>query len=254
MRRCKTFNKTVRRKTMLKLQKATPNPQQIDSTTIKRIVKLTARRRHSPMHSAYAKRQVQRKIYPNILFSDRFQYVLCLRERIAYRMSQSTNSKRKLYAILCFLVCIAALAVEVVTVKMFLDARAVKSWPTTTGTVLRSELESTAVPRNFTAHIEYEFALDGQNYRSSSVRTRGTSTKHRSDAMAVLEKFPAGSECTVFYKEGSPDISYLEAGVGTVNYIIVLSPLLFAFMFGAGGWELLKPEPVDTSIKRIKTR
>lgn len=161
-------------------------------------------------------------------------------------MPEPTNSKRKLYAALCFLACIAALAVEGMTVKMFLDARAVKSWPTTKGTVLRAELESTAIPRNHTAHIEYEFEVDGKNYRSSSVRTRGTSTKHRSDAMAVVERFPAGSECTVFYKKGSPDISYLEAGVGIVNYVIILSPLLFAFMFGAGGWELLKPLPVNT--------
>ena len=157
-------------------------------------------------------------------------------------MTQRRKPRRKLCAILCFLGCIATLAVEVMTVKTFVDALAVKSWPTTEGTVLRSELKSSVAPRNYTAHIDYEFEVDGRNYKSSSVRTRGTSNKYKSDVMAVLDHFPAGSPCTVFYKEGSPEVSYLEAGVGIVNYVIIVSPLLFAFMFGAGGWELLKPE------------
>ena len=154
--------------------------------------------------------------------------------------AQPTGRRRKIYAYLCFLACIAILAVEVMTVKMFLDALGVKSWPTTQGTVLRSELES-SLPRSYTANVEYEFEVDGQTYRSSSVRTRGTSTKHQSDAVSVLERFPKGSVCTVYYKQGSPDQSFLEAGVGTVNYIIVISPLVFAFLFGATGLELLKP-------------
>ena len=125
------------------------------------------------------------------------------------------------------------------TVNMFLDALAVKSWPRTEGTVLRSELQSTVAPGNFTAHVEYEFEVAGKKYVSTSVRTRGTSTKHKSDALAVVERFRPGSRCTVFYQMGSPEVAYLEAGVDVVNYVMIVSPILFAVLYGAGGWELV---------------
>ena len=164
-------------------------------------------------------------------------------------MSRPSMYRRRLYATLCFLGCIALIAVEVMTVNIFLKALAVKSWPSTEGTVLRSELESTIAPRNFQARVEYEFEVGGQNYVSTSVRTRGTSTKHKSDALAVVERFPAGSRCTVFYQKGTPEVSYLEAGVGIVNYVMIFSPLLFALFFAAGGWELLKPEPAQADVE-----
>jgi hypothetical protein len=81
--------------------------------------------------------------------------------------------------------------------------------------------------------VEYTYTVGGKDFTSTSVRTRGTDSKHKSDVTAVLEKFPLGAGCTVFYNPDDPTMSYLEVGVDFVNYIIVISPIVFAFIFGA---------------------
>jgi len=148
-------------------------------------------------------------------------------------MRQSTNTIWGV--LLAVLVFIAAICVEVYTVRMFLKAKEVENWPTTPGTITRSELTSQFHgSTTHEAQIEYEYQVGEKNYKSNQVRTRGTATKYRSDVAPLVEKFPVGQEVPVYYNPGDPSDAYLETGVDFVNYIIIVSPLLF--VFGAGGY------------------
>ena len=135
-------------------------------------------------------------------------------------------------ALFCFVLCAASLAGAAYGVSMFLEAIVVESWPTTEATIVRSDLESSAIERRYISLIAYTFEIDGKTFHSALVRTRGTSSKHRSDVAAVLDRFPVDSLCTVYYKDGGSEVSYLEAGVDTVNYLLVGVPLIFAILMG----------------------
>ncbi len=59
------------------------------------------------------------------------------------------------------------------------------------------------------------------------MRVRGTTNKHRFDAESVVQRYPAGAAVTVFYNPTNPAESYLEAGADWVNYLLIVSPLVF---------------------------
>jgi hypothetical protein len=126
----------------------------------------------------------------------------------------------------------ACLAVEYWTVGLFLKAKAIESWPTTTGVILSSELTSQFRGTSTTheAHIEYEYHVSEQTYKSQQVRKRGTSTQHQSDVAPLMEKFPVGKQVPVHYNPADPSEAYLQTGVDFVNYIIIVSPLGFALL------------------------
>lgn len=147
-------------------------------------------------------------------------------------IKQSSNSLWGV--VIALFILIAAIAVEVFTVSIFIKAKEVENWPRTNGRILRSELTSKFHgSTTYEAQIEYEYWVGEKQYTSKQVRTRGTSTKHRSDVAALVEKFPVGRQVTVYYNPEDPSDAYLEVGVDFVNYIIIVSPLIFAFGAGA---------------------
>jgi Protein of unknown function (DUF3592) len=145
------------------------------------------------------------------------------------------KTKAPYWAVLvAVVVLIAAISVEFFTVGMFLKAKHVEKWPTSKGVILHSELSSQFHgSTTYEARIDYEYSVGDKKYISSQVRTRGTSTKHRSDVAPLVDKFPVGREVLVYYNPADPTEAYLETGVDFVNYIIIVSPLLFAFGAGA---------------------
>ncbi|WP_425619200.1 DUF3592 domain-containing protein [Anatilimnocola sp. NA78] len=142
-------------------------------------------------------------------------------------MKPSTSSW--LGVLLAVGVFVAAMGVEFLTVNVFLKAKEIESWPATKGTILKSELTSTFHgTTTYEAQIEYEYQVGEEKYLSKQVRTRGTGTKHQVDVARLVQKFPAGQEVDVYYDPANPSDAYLETGVDFVNYIIIVSPLIFA--------------------------
>jgi len=140
-----------------------------------------------------------------------------------------TDSAKSIGGILLAIATIAVcICVEVATVRLFLKAKEVESWPTTQGKVVRSEMA--VMLDNYRVHIEYVYQVDDQLYRSPEVRTRGTAGKHRSDVAPLLLKYPLGQEVLVYYNPANPSDAYLEPGVDFVNYVIIISPLFFALL------------------------
>ncbi len=167
-------------------------------------------------------------------------------------MSES-NSRDLKSGLFCFALSAASMVVVVMGVSTFFDALAVESWPTAEATIVRSRLESSSVNRRYGALIAYKFEVNGKTFHSSSVRTRGVSSKHRSDVAAVVERFPADSVCPVYYNADDPEVSYLEAGVDTVNYILIGAPMVFAILMVAAGIGLVSsggnPTTVDEQVE-----
>src|SRR5262245_18846398 len=86
-------------------------------------------------------------------------------------------------------------AAEVYTIRMFLQAIAVASWPTADGVVLHSELVTKFYGHiiEYEANIRYKYKAGGQEYESKSIRTRGVATKHRDDAEEAVTKYSVGT-------------------------------------------------------------
>lgn len=158
---------------------------------------------------------------------------------------ESTSTSKLMLGVYLFL-AIASLTVEVFTVRVFVSALQVQNWPTTKAVIVRSELESEhrSLRKSYIADIEYQYTVNDELYVSSKVRTRGQSGEHRSDIAPLLEKYQVGDFVQAYYNPSDPAESYLEAGVDVVNYIIIVSPLLFAFLFGSAFFRGLRGREV----------
>jgi hypothetical protein len=128
------------------------------------------------------------------------------------------------------LVVLAAIFAEAITIPMFLKARQVAGWPTTVGRVFQSDYDE-ALHGTVTAKIRYEFYVENKRYESRQVRTRGQSSKHEEDILPLVERFPVGSQPTVYYNPANPSDAYLEAGVTTMNYVIIVIPAVMGAVF-----------------------
>jgi hypothetical protein len=134
----------------------------------------------------------------------------------------------------CVVMLVGSLATEVYTVGMFSHAVAATSWPTTEGTILTSTMvrKPDGLKEAFEAEIRYRYSVEGVQFESSTVRSRGTASEYQFDVDAVLEKFPVGERVPVYFDPASPRRSYLEVGVDWINYVLIVSPLFFAWITG----------------------
>ncbi|HCE43595.1 MAG TPA: hypothetical protein DET40_08605 [Lentisphaeria bacterium] len=133
----------------------------------------------------------------------------------------------------CIIMFLGSIITEVFTVGMFTKALQISKWPTVNATITRSEMDSKFHGKtSYTANIEYFFDLNGRRYSSSSIRTRGTSSQYQDDIAAVIKRFPVGKEVPAYYNSSDPSESYLEAGVGFANYVLIISPVVFSVIFG----------------------
>ena len=142
------------------------------------------------------------------------------------------------YVLFCFVMFFAAIGTEFYTVHLFRLAQEVQSWPKTTGVVVQSEIKETI--NDFTALVDYTYEVDGKSYSSSQIRVRGTTSKSESEAMSFVKKYPVGAEVTVYYLKSDPTKAYLEAGLEVAHYVMIISPVVFTLIMGAGFFELLK--------------
>lgn len=110
---------------------------------------------------------------------------------------------------------------------------AFKKWGKTTGRVVTAVKESKRL--NFEKvedpKITYEYVVDQKTYRSSVVKASGqistpANKKGPSEVDKLLEKYPEGSEVTVYYNPSMPRMACLEQGEGAALLIgLVFGPL-----------------------------
>ena len=139
--------------------------------------------------------------------------------------------------LLCAAIVVGSLIGEYFTLGTYFEAQAAKSWPTTTGVIQRSSVQSNVVGKSkYSVDILYTYAVKGRNFESTTIRARGVSPKNPDDAETVVKKYPANAKVTVYYHPEEHSRSFLEVGPDFINYVIIISPLAIA---GWAGWSVI---------------
>lgn len=147
-------------------------------------------------------------------------------------MGEQTEKPHIALIVFCFVMCIGSVGTEFYTINLFRRAREIESWPTTKGIIQGSEVD--ASPSGYTARITYSYKVEDKTFLSSEVRVKGTTSKYESDAKAFVKRFPLHAEVIVYYQKSDPTIAYLEAGVHFVDYVILVTPIVYGLIMGAG--------------------
>lgn len=121
---------------------------------------------------------------------------------------------------------VAGLLVGGFMTKVFFDARANRSWPSTTGQVVESRLEidrpnrrrtsgqRSGRRRSYDAVVRYSYTVGGRSYTSDrfSAATDFFSSSNQNRTRDFLNRYPVGANVTVFYNPRQPGSAVLERG------------------------------------------
>ena len=153
---------------------------------------------------------------------------------------------RLTFALLLLIVGVAVIATAIAA---RLEADASASWPTTSGRVTEATVkegrESSSMGRGanrpyrvYTAHVRYEYAVDGRTYHGDRIGmdVDGSSYRSFAKAAAVTARYPAGATVTVHYDPGRPQRAVLEVGGSWGETVAVL---LVGLILTGGGLLLL---------------
>ena len=119
-------------------------------------------------------------------------------------------------------------------VRSFYYAFTSYSWTTTVGTVVESRLRSTKGTKmtTYSAHIVYEYTVDGTAYSSRRVSFGDTNHFSFRHAQQMIMRYPCGRTVTVSYHPHNADMAVLEPGEG--GYMLIVFGLGF-LTAGSGG-------------------
>lgn len=111
--------------------------------------------------------------------------------------------------------------------KVTLDARASQTWPSSSGEVLHSKVESRQEtrsrrtprgvrhPRTVTLHrplVQYRYQVEGTPHIGTRISFYDAASDRAELARAVVARYPRGTAVTVFYDPLDPTRSVLEPG------------------------------------------
>lgn len=127
------------------------------------------------------------------------------------------------------------------TVMGVLDGRASVDWPTTAGQVIESRVEERITPVrkgniltetiHYASIVRYQYMAAERNNIGSKIRPFSITSTDKSEADAVITRYPLGAQVTVHYDPQDPKNALLEPGVTTKEYLLLLVP---AVMLGLG--------------------
>ena len=103
------------------------------------------------------------------------------------------------------------------TVRMWRKNAQTGNWPTVTGVIVSSELESQTNRhqrkpiRTYGAAIRYAYEVEGKSYDSDQVQLGGTSeTTESADFERMVARYPEGTRVTVYYDPTDPATATIE--------------------------------------------
>jgi hypothetical protein len=93
--------------------------------------------------------------------------------------------------------------------------QAAQSWPSTTGVILSSQLVweyRSHGRREQEAQVIFQYQVNGQSYQSHTVRAGEEVLRARlpGQAQAIVARYPAGAQVTVYYDPANPKDGVLE--------------------------------------------
>ena len=156
------------------------------------------------------------------------------------------NVKIAIGIILLFIAPFAAIACYF----SYQQAQASGDWPSTTGTVTVSKVDST-IGRKTKAKINYNYSVNGSNFVGTRVRFADTTGSRRSAQEQLIEPYPVGAKVDVFYDPDSPKIAVLEAGAGWGASMLLLIPII---LVGIAAFFLVDGLRIRKQTKRAQAR
>jgi len=115
-----------------------------------------------------------------------------------------------------------------------IQAGASRNWPSVQGTVVRSSVTSTSSRTSsseYTPKVEYNYEVDGKEYRNNRISFAPKSTSSRSEAESIAGKYAPGKTLPVYYAPGDPKRSVLEREVSLRTYVVPAAGLVI-LLFG----------------------
>ena len=105
------------------------------------------------------------------------------------------------------------------TIRLRLKNAQAHKWPTVTGTIVSSELESETKDhdrkpiRTYSAAIRYAYEVGGKAYESDQIQLGGTSeTSQPGEFERMVARYPEGKRVTVSYDPDDPATATTEPG------------------------------------------
>lgn len=155
-------------------------------------------------------------------------------------------------------VMVGALVAGIVTivfgVRSFYYAFASYSWPETAGTVVESRQRRTSGTKMtlYSAHIVYDYTVDGTAYSSRRVSFGDTNHSSARHARQTVERYHFGKTVTVFYHPQNPAMAVLEPGEG--GYMLIIFGLLFLTAGSGGLYFMFTQSSTFWGEKKTETR
>lgn len=130
-----------------------------------------------------------------------------------------------------------------------IDAYATKSWPTTEGTIIVSEVTRSS---RYVPHIVYAYTVDDMDYSSEKIGlTNYAQYKRESDAKVEADKFPVNTKVTVYFNPTNAGEAILKPGIKGehafmffLGLVIFLAPLI-GLIYSIRKAKASKSSPVD---------
>ena len=99
--------------------------------------------------------------------------------------------------------------------KSSAEEKAAQSWPTTNGTILSSSLQwrsGAHGTQSQEAVVIYQYQVSGQIYQGRTVRAgeQFLTVRVPGQAQAIVSRYPAGAQVTVYYNPANPSDAALE--------------------------------------------
>ena len=133
-----------------------------------------------------------------------------------------------------FMIVIGAGLALILSRTLLADAADSETWPSVTGTVVTSEVETnrSGDGNSYSARIIYDYTVDGETYRAGKVTVMDGSSSRSAPARDLVEQYPVGSAVEVFYNPDVPEDAILQPGATGVLRWLYRGGLVIAF-FGA---------------------
>jgi len=105
------------------------------------------------------------------------------------------------------------------------QAKASEDWPSTSGRVLESLVESRFSNRAnaglvYEAEVLYEYAIEGTTYKNNRVTASDWGTDDPGRAQRTVNRYPKDADVTVYYRPDDPEQSVLEPGTSVTTAIM----------------------------------
>lgn len=107
--------------------------------------------------------------------------------------------------------------------------KASKTWLSTTGNIISSEME-TKINRarrrrtvTYNAAVAYDYLAEGIKYSGNKVRFGGYGSSNANRERQILNRYPVGKQVTVYYNPSKPEDSVLERRLASTVYIALVA-------------------------------